>query len=210
MSALWWLVAAALQPSVPPDTSAGLPTAVQAQPAAQGPRLEAAFPTFQPALQAPATEDAAAGPRRPRAVEHGDFYYARLTVHRDASYAIIPAFVTEFALGQSLYNNPPGSSGTRTAHSVAAIGVIGLFGVNTVTGLWNLWDSRHDSSGRARRYLHAALMLASDAGFVAAEAVAPGRRRALRDPGSRTRHRTIALASMGVALTGYGMMLVWK
>lgn len=198
VSPLWLMALLSVSPSCTPET---LP------PTLPGPRLAAAFPVYTP----PAVViDTGPRRRRPRAIEHSDFYYTRLTVHRIASYAIIPLFVTEFALGQSLYRNPPGSSSTRTAHSAAAIGVISLFGLNTVTGLWNLWDSRRDGTGRARRYLHAALMLASDAGFVAAEASAPGRRRAVRDPASRTRHRTIALASMGVALTGYGMMLVWK
>jgi hypothetical protein len=114
------------------------------------------------------------GSRRPRAIEHSDFYYLRLGIHRYASYAIVPAFVTEYALGQSMYNHPPGSSGTRTAHSVAAIGVVGLFGLNTVTGAWNLWDSSRDQPGRLRR--------TADAGFVATEAVAPGRRRARPEP----------------------------
>jgi hypothetical protein len=202
---LWWMLAVALRPSAPVDTAPPrLAPAASAERAPSGPRLEAAFPTFEVALPS------AIGPRRPRAIEHSDFYYTRLTVHRLASYAIVPAFVTEVVLGQSLYANPPGSSGTRTAHSVAAIGVVGLFGLNTVTGVWNLWDSRHDPGGKARRYLHAALMLAADAGFVATEATAPGRRRVARDPSSRTRHRTLALTSMGIALTGYGMMLIWK
>jgi hypothetical protein len=173
--------------------------------AVRGPVLAPAFTSYTPSLV-----DADTGSRRPRAIEHSDFYYLRLGIHRYASYAIIPAFVTEYALGQKLYNNPPGSSGTRTAHSVAAIGVVGLFGLNTVTGVWNLWDSRHDQPGRVRRWLHAALMLTADAGFVATEATAPGRRLAVRDPSRRRLHRTLALSSMGVALTGYGMMLIWK
>jgi len=171
----------------------------------RGPVAAAPFRSYEPD---PWTADTAA--RRPRAIEHSDFYYVRLDIHRYASYAIVPTFITEYALGQSLYNNPPGSSGTRTAHSIVAVGLVGLFGLNTVTGVWNLWDSRHESQGRARRYIHAALMLASDAGFVATEAVAPGRRLALRDPSRRTLHRTLALSSMGLALGGYGMMLIWK
>jgi hypothetical protein len=141
---------------------------------------------------------------------HSDFYYTRLSIHHYASYAIVPLFVTEYALGQSLYNNPPGSDATRTAHQAVAVGVVGLFGINTITGVWNLWDSRHDPSGGLRRYLHAALMLAADVGFAATAAVAPGGRRAVHDPSAKTQHRDVALVSMGVALTGYGMMLVWK
>jgi hypothetical protein len=164
------------------------------------------FTTYQPAaapVDTPLT-------RRPRAVEHSDFYYVRLTIHRDASYAIIPLFVTEYALGASLFAHPPGSDGTRTAHAVVGAGLVGVFGLNTVTGTWNLWDSRHDAPGRARRWIHASLMLLSDAGFVATEASAPGRRSVLADPSRKRLHRTLAYASMGLAIGGYGMMLVWK
>ncbi len=83
--------------------------------------------------------------------------------------------------------------------------------VNTVTGVWNLWDSRREPAGRARRYIHAALMLAADAGFVATGATAPSPRRIrLGEPTSITTHRTIAIASMGTALASYLMMLIWK
>src|SRR5690242_10533530 len=107
--------------------------------------------------------------RRPRAIEYGNFYAVRLTIHRYASYATLPLFVAEYALGRSLYNTPPDSvsHSVRSAHGLVAAGIEGLFGVNTVTGGWNLWDSRRDPAGRARRYVHAALMLASAAGFVA-------------------------------------------
>lgn len=172
---------------------------------ALGPVAAPAFPSYTAELF-----PAESSTTRPRAIEHSDFYYVRLGIHRYASYAIVPTFIAEYALGQSLFNHPPGSSGTRTAHSVVAVGLVGLFGINTVTGVWNLWDSRHDGPGRARRWIHAALMITSDAGFVATEAVAPGRRQAVLDPSRRRLHRTLALSSMGLALGGYGMMLVWK
>lgn len=171
----------------------------------RGPLAVAPFQSYEPSLVGADTAT-----RRPRAIEHSDFYYVRLGIHRYTSYAIVPTFITEYALGQSLYNHPPGSSGTRTAHSVVAVGLLGLFGLNTATGVWNLWDSRHDAPGRARRYIHAALMLTSDAGFVAATVVAPGRRQAVADPSRRRLHRTLAISSMGLALGGYGMMLIWK
>lgn len=173
--------------------------------APRGPLAVAPFESWEPDFFAVDTT-----PRRPRAIEHSDFYYVRLGIHRYASYAIVPTFITEYVLGQSLYNHPPGSSGTRTAHSVVAVGLVSLFGVNTVTGVWNLWDSRHDAPGRARRYIHAALMITADAGFVAATAVAPGRRQVLADPSRARLHRALALSSMGLALGGYGMMLIWK
>jgi len=171
--------------------------------------LQMATPEFKPYQPEPTPVDTPVS-RRPRAIEHSDFYYARLTIHRDASYAIIPLFVTEYALGSSLFAHPPGSNATRTAHGIVGAGLIGVFGLNTVTGTWNLWDSRHDSPGRARRYVHAALMLLSDAGFVATEMTAPGRDEAVTNPSKKRLHRTLAITSMGLAIGGYGMMLVWK
>lgn len=164
-----------------------------------------------PPVPAPAPASGAArSVPRPRAVEYSDFYYFRLTVHRIASYATIPLFVTEYALGQSLYSNPPGSRATVQAHQLVAAGVYGLFGLNTATGLWNLWDSRHDPNDRTRRYVHATLMLLSDAGFVWAGSIAPGRRRVLAEPSRMREHRTVAEVSFSTALAGYLMMLVWK
>jgi hypothetical protein len=150
---------------------------------------------------------------RKRAVEHSDFYYKRLAVHRYASYATLPLFVTEYFLGQSLFNHPGEEGSTKSAHGAVA-GAIGvLFGVNTVTGVWNLWDSRHDEDGRTRRYLHSFLMIAADAGFAWTGATAPGDDDRLGDPSldsRRRKHRTIALTSMGVSLASYAMMILWK
>lgn len=183
-----------------------------------GPLLDVPVSTPAPLFAATLTSPAA-GPlvaadtgrrARPRAIEYSDLYGVRLEIHRYASYATLPLFVGEFALGQTLYNHPPGSSATLTAHQITALGLAGLFGINTVTGAWNLWDARHDPADKTRRYIHAALMFISDAGFVASGASAPGRRRVTQDPGAATTHRTIALTSMGVALVGYGMMLIWK
>jgi hypothetical protein len=155
------------------------------------------------------------GRKRPRAIEYSNFYTVRLTIHRYASFATLPLFVAEYALGRSLYNTPPDSvSGSvRSAHGAVALGIAGLFGVNTITGGWNLWDARKDPAGRTRRYVHAALMLVSDAGFVATGTLAPSRRAELAgtiDPNRRSLHRTVAIASMSTALAGYLMMLFWK
>lgn len=184
-----------------------------------GPLLDGPPPAPSPVFAATAAAPAPApllafadtgGRTRPRAIEYSNLYGVRLEIHRYASYATLPLFVGEFALGQALYNHPPGSSATLTAHQITALGLAGLFGINTVTGAWNLWESRHDPADKTRRYIHAALMFISDAGFVASGASAPGRRRVTQDPGAATTHRTIALTSMGVALVGYGMMLIWK
>ena len=180
-----------------------------------GPVRPPAFATVMPVL-AVSSPPSPRSPRdtgqgqRPRAVEYSDFYTLRLTIHRYASYATLPLFVAEYALGRSLYNRPPDStsSSLRTAHGVVAIGIAGLFGLNTVTGGWNLWDARKDPAGRTRRYIHSALMFVSDAGFVATGALAPSHDEL--DPNRRSLHRTVAIASMSTALAGYLMMLIWK
>ena len=142
---------------------------------------------------------------RPRVVDHGDMYYTRLTIHRLGSYAMFPLFVTEYFLGDQLLDEE-GSGGSKGAHTLVAGGIAALFAVNTVTGLWNLWDARHDE-GAARRYLHAGLMLAADAGFLmtATSAESPAESRS-----GAERHRNIALGSMGVSAVGTVMMWLWK
>ena len=150
-------------------------------------------------------------PQRPRAVEVSEAYHVRLTIHHIASFATVPLFVTEYILGQKLYKNPPGTPSQRQTHRTVALGVAGLFAVNTVTGAWNLWDSRKAPQGALRRYLHAGLMFAADAGFVATGLAAPrGRRIYSATPAARSRHRTLAITSMGTALASYAMMLMWK
>lgn len=151
--------------------------------------------------------------QRRRAVEHSDWYYRRLTIHKVASFATVPLFVGEYVLGQKLFNGT-GTSSTKAAHGALATGIGVLFGVNTVTGLWNLWDSRHEADGRARRTTHALLMLASDAGFVATAALAPGENEfgefGQDRSNRRNTHRAVAVGSMGVSLASYLMMYLWK
>ena len=215
---LLWLLATTLPvdpAAAVADTGSSAPAAVPAAvedslPApsgAVGPRVA---PRFEPAEPIFLTADS--GRQRPQAVEYSDFYYTRLTIHQVASYATVPLFVAEYILGTKLYNNPPGSRSTQDAHRLVALGVAGLFGVNTVTGAWNLWDSRHDPAGRTRRWIHAALMFAADAGFVATGVTAPSPRRILLSGAAvnKSTHRTIAIASMGTALASYVMMLIWK
>ena len=148
--------------------------------------------------------------RRRRSVEYSDWYYRRLTIHKAASFATVPLFVTEYILGDKLYKGE-GTSSTRSAHQAVATGVGVLFGVNTITGVWNLWESRHESQGRARRTTHAILMMASDAGFVATAALAPeGDDFGEEDNNNRSTHRNVAIGSMGVSLVSYLMMYLWK
>ena len=144
--------------------------------------------------------------QRRRAVEHSEWYYRRLTIHRLASYTTVPLYVTEYILGDKLFDGDAGGS-TKSAHQAVATGIGVLFGVNTVTGVWNLWETRHEPAGRTRRITHAALMLASEGGFVATASLAPEGNSSDND---RETHRNVALGSMGVSLASYLMMYLWK
>jgi hypothetical protein len=182
---------------------------VQAQTTADtatgGPKLSSlsVIPSAQPA-----TADTGA---RPKAIEYSDAYYTRLTIHRYASYAELPLFAAEYALGQRILNGQESgdfaSSSTVSAHKVVAGSLGLLFAVNTVTGLWNLYDARHDPAGRTRRYLHALSMLAADAGFLYTASLAGDAR---EEQSSANQHRNAALVSMGIATASTLMMWLWK
>jgi hypothetical protein len=166
------------------------------------------------AQQEGGTEASDSVAQRRRAIEYGDWYYRRLAIHKAASFATAPLFVAEYVVGQKLFDGNNASGNLKSTHQALATGIGVLFGVNTVTGAWNVWDSRHETQGRARRLTHAALMLASDAGFVATAALAPeGEDNEFGDDGGasgRSRHRAVAIGSMGVSLVSYVMMYVWK
>jgi hypothetical protein len=91
---------------------------------------------------------------------------------------------------------------------VGATGLATVFTLNTVTGLWNLWDSRTVPQGRTKRTIHALLMLASDAGFTYAGVRLS--QQAENSADKRRQHRNLAIASMGTALAGAGMMVIWR
>jgi hypothetical protein len=192
-------VAAPVVPAAAPDSS--LPA---------GPLAPAAWPRLAPfSLAADST-----APQRPRAIEMSEAYHTRLTIHYIASFATLPLFVAEYLIGTRLYRDypavTPSQENLRSTHRLVALGVAGLFGVNTVTGAWNLWESRH-SPGGLRRYLHAGLMFAADAGFVATGLAGPhGRSRFTSATSTRSLHRTLAITSMGTALASYAMMLIWR
>lgn len=142
-----------------------------------------------------------------RAIEHSDAYYTRLTIHRYGSYTMLPLFATEYVLGDRLMNGGAPPEWLKPTHVGVATAIGGLFAVNTVTGLWNLWDSRNDSNGRGLRLAHSALLLASEAGFALAAAVADD------DIGEsgfggdrRTLHRNIAIGSMALSTVGTAIM----
>ena len=140
-------------------------------------------------------------------VEYSHAYQTRLKIHKVGSFAILPLFVTELILGQSLYED--GGSSKKDAHVAVGVGIGTLFGINTVTGVWNLLESRKDPNGRKRRVIHSVLMLAADAGFVATAALAPDSE---HDGGSDSRgaHRAAAITSIGLGTAGYLMMLFTK
>ena len=150
--------------------------------------------------------------RRPVAFEYSEGYKTRLKIHKYASYATLPLFVAQFAVGQKLYDGN-GSDATRTAHGILAGGTAVLFGVNTVTGVWNLSEARKDPNGRTKRMVHGILMAVADAGFVVTGLTAPeseheGRLAYESGGNNRSTHRAVALTSMGIATVAYVMMLI--
>jgi hypothetical protein len=147
--------------------------------------------------------------RRRKSIEVSEWYERRLRIHRYGAYATIPLFVFQAAAGNELYNKGSGADGwARNGHRVGATALATVFSVNTVTGLWNLWDSRAVPQGRTRRTIHTLLMLASDAGF--AYAGIKLSEDAEQSADARRKHRNLAYTSMGVAVTGAGMMLLWR
>jgi hypothetical protein len=146
---------------------------------------------------------------RPKAIEYSEGYETRAKIHKYASFATLPLFATELALGQSIYNDPNArTSAARNAHIAVGTAITGLFALNTVTGVWNMWESRGDPNHRKRRLLHGILMLGADAGFVATFASGPGGRHDDNLDANRQTHRTIALTSIGLATGSYLMMLI--
>lgn len=181
---------------------------------AAGPRIvpPVAFATVPaPSLDGGAAADAGlpaasdTTPAHPRAFEYSDAYGTRLTIHRIASYAMLPLFIASYASGEQLVKNGRAApSWARDIHRPAATGTAVLFGVNTITGGWNLLEARKDPDGRTRRTLHGLLMLAADAGFAATGIIAGD---ASENASRRNLHRTVALSSMGVSLVSYAIML---
>jgi hypothetical protein len=167
---------------------------------ARTPATVLTLPATLPAL----VQDPPAPRPRPVAFEYSDAYHTRRKIHVYASLAMVPLFVTQYALGDSLYTNA--TEDKRTAHIVVGSGIGTLFAINTVTGVWNLWEGRKNPSHRARRLTHGIMMLGADAGFLATAMLAPG------DDGSgnKSTHRAVALTSMGVAVASYVFMLLTR
>jgi hypothetical protein len=130
-------------------------------------------------------------------------YEVRKDIHKYASYATLPLFATEFALGEALPSEPGHSGATRGLHAAVGTGLVGLFFVNTVTGGWNLWQSRHEKEHRTPRMIHGFLMIGANAGFVATTASAPSNHNPSTFDHDRTVHRNLAIASIGIGTAGY-------
>jgi len=145
---------------------------------------------------------------RVAAFEYSEAYQTRAKIHKYAAFATLPLFAAEFALGQSLYNNPSGSK--KGAHIAVGTGIIGLYGVQGVTGIWNLTEASKDpnTEGKKRRLTHAILMLVSGAGFAITPMTAPGHRDQLEfGSSSANTHRAVAYTSIGIGTAGYLLML---
>ncbi len=169
-----------------------------------------------PAADTPTTSASATSPgvaaadspgvhRRPRAVVYSDWYGRRLAMHRVMSYALLPLLAAQYYTGtQLMAKGADAPLWVIRTHAPLATASAVLFGANTVTGIWNLWDARKDPNGRFSRTAHGLLMLAADAGFLAAGSMGHP---AVQNGSIRSLHRTIALSSMGVALVSYAIML---
>jgi hypothetical protein len=154
--------------------------------------------------------DDVAQPVHAAAIQHSDAYLTRAKIHRIASYASIPLFAAELYLGESLYNSADPQA-HKGAHVVVGTGIIALFGVNTVTGGWNLFgaEGRSDTQDRTIKLIHGLLMMAADAGFVATVATAPNSHRdTIPSESAKALHRNVALTSIALGATGYGIMFV--
>lgn len=160
-----------------------------------------------------ANAGSAVAAQRPKVIEYSHGYQVRAKIHRYASFATLPLFATELALGQSLYNNTPShGSPRRGLHAAVGASIVGLFGANTVTGAWNMFgEGRKDPHGRTLRLVHGLLMMAADAGFVATAMSGPNSDRfegAFSYESDKTTHRNLAIASIGIGTAGYLIMLL--
>ena len=146
--------------------------------------------------------------KRAVAVEYSDAYYTRLKIHQVLSWTMLPLFALQYASGNQILQYGYGApSWAKTIHGPTATALAIVFGANTITGAWNLWEGRKNPDGRARRYIHSALMFIADAGFVYTGVLSS---QAETSFDARQQHKNVAMFSMGVATAGWLMMLLWK
>ncbi|MCX5768051.1 MAG: hypothetical protein NTZ43_12605 [Gemmatimonadetes bacterium] len=145
---------------------------------------------------------------RAKAVEISEGYETRLQIHKFASYATVPLFAAQYLAGTAIWDADRSGKvrpqWATNAHRPLGYALGALFAANSVTGAMNWWETRGNEKGRTWRTIHAALMLASDAGFAVAGNLGS---QARFDYSKQSAHRTWALTSMGVALASYVMML---
>ena len=145
--------------------------------------------------------------QRPQAVEVGDSYERRLTLHRRLAYATIPLFAFQYAAGSQIWERGNAApTWARTGHRIGAAAIATVFTANVVTGVWNYWESRDVAEGRGLRTIHGLSMLAATAGFTWAGAVLS--EQAEKDGEKRRLHRTVALTSIGITVTSGTLMRI--
>ncbi len=172
-----------------------------------------AVPAMSLPISAALYDQDATQPLHAAAIEHSEAYQKRAKLHKYASFATLPLFATELALGQSVYSSTGDAGGKKGAHVVVGTGIVALFGVNTVTGLWNMFgkEGRQDTDGRTLRLAHGLLMMAADTGFLATAVLTPegnDHGRTATATNGRSRHRGLAIGSISVGTAGYLLMLL--
>jgi len=143
---------------------------------------------------------------RRRAVRLSEAYYTRAKIHKYSSLLMLPSFAYMYAAGQQLMTKGRNAPGWAVnGHGIGAGVVAGLFTLNTATGALNWYETRHQQAGFAVRTAHAALMLASDAGFTVVGSLATP---AENSPSKRRLHKSLAVTSISMATVSYLMMLL--
>lgn len=143
--------------------------------------------------------------RRAPSIEYSDVYHTRVTIHKALSWAMVPLFIGSGYTGFQLRNKKEQApKWTRDIHGPLAGATVVVFGMNTLTGVWNLLEGRKDPANRTKKLVHGALFLAAAAGFTYVTA-AGDNIRAFGKPNHW--HRDIALASMGVSVVSWSLML---
>jgi hypothetical protein len=144
-------------------------------------------------------------------VEYSDAYMTRATIHKYSSYTMLPLFALQYYTGKQLVREAngwkPAPEWVHDVHGPLAISTGVLFTVNTVTGGLNFLEARKDPEDRTRRTMHALLMMAADAGFVATALLVPDGPPPPVPIDPPRPHRTVAIASMSAALLSYAIML---
>ncbi len=143
--------------------------------------------------------------RRAPSIEYSDVYHTRVGIHRALSWAMVPLFIGSGYTGFQLRNKrEQAPKWVRDIHGPLAGATVVVFGMNTLTGAWNLVEGRKDPAGRTKRLVHGALFLAAAAGFTYVTA-AGDNIKAFGKPNHW--HRDVALASMGVSVISWSLML---